>query len=381
MANRSAYLSLKRLFTSIFGTSVNVPRSNYVIIYDGSDVKKTTVANILALPVSSDIATAGTIDLSGYGGSQVNLTGTTTVTAFVVPEGSTVKVRVTDGFTATYDATNLPIRGKKDVLFLPDDIIEIRGGAGDVGEIVDHKPAAVQYVERVKYISGTASPTPDADTTDVCSVTITASSGFGAPTGTPRDEQRLDIHIQATGGLHPLSFDPIYRTVGCNLPTGCGIGELIRLQSRYNEVDNKWDVYDVRRKSLVEWELYTDTAIDAVVTRTIVPKTADYTVLNTDHNTIFTNTGTAADVTFTLPATGGCVAGKTRFSFYCLDAGGMAGIKVAGSDHLLFYLAGSAVDVTGGANVRAAAIGSTMTVIYLGGTTWGVEGSVSGDWA
>lgn len=69
--------------------------------------------------------------------------------------------------------------------------------------------------------------------------------------------------------------------------------------------------------------------------RNVVAKTADYTVLTTDHGTLFTNRGAGAAVTFTLPA----VAAKgLRYGFYVvanqnvLVVGGTADTMVAFND-------------------------------------------------
>jgi hypothetical protein len=118
-------------------------------------------------------------------------------------------------------------------------------------------------------------------------------------------------------------------------------------------------------------------------TRTVTAKTADYTVLAGDSGTIFTNSGTAADVTFTLPASGGCTAGKTRFTFLNLDA--TVGVRnivlVAGSDHLYFASSGSPFDITGGGTANDDRVpGTQMTVRYVGGGIWYAE-SIIGIWS
>lgn len=119
-------------------------------------------------------------------------------------------------------------------------------------------------------------------------------------------------------------------------------------------------------------------------TRTVVPKTANYAIVAaTDHDKIFTNGGTAGDVTFTLPASAGCTAGKTRFTILNLDTSSAFRNKVlvAGSDHLYFSRSGTPYDITGGAttdDTRSA--GDTITVRYAGGGVWYVE-TLVGDWA
>jgi hypothetical protein len=116
-------------------------------------------------------------------------------------------------------------------------------------------------------------------------------------------------------------------------------------------------------------------------TRTISAKTAAYTVVAaTDHNKIFTNTGTAGNVTFTLPASAGCTAGKTRFSFYTLAAWSNR-IEPDGSDHLYFYTTATAFDATtGNPAIGGTDLGTFMTVLYVGGGVWTVE-ACSDNWA
>jgi hypothetical protein len=118
-------------------------------------------------------------------------------------------------------------------------------------------------------------------------------------------------------------------------------------------------------------------------TRTVTAKTANYTVLAGDSGTIFTNGGTAGDVTFTLPASGGCTAGKTRFTFLNLDATTSFRniVLVAGSDHLYFASSGSPFDITGGGTANDdRAPGTQITVRYVGGGIWYAE-SVVGIWS
>lgn len=114
--------------------------------------------------------------------------------------------------------------------------------------------------------------------------------------------------------------------------------------------------------------------------RAATAKTADYTVLASDANTLFTNEGAADPVIFTLPATGGCTALVTRFSFYAYDALQIE-VRVNGTDHLIFASNGSALDITGGAATNNVATqGEYLEVLYIGGTRWIATANTRG-WA
>jgi len=391
MGNRSAKGSFERLMSLVFGTATTVNRNtNYLPLWDGANGKRVSVARLLATPAPDPIATDGTVDLSSYAASDVTLTGTDTVSAFVVPEGSTVRARVTDGFIATYDATDLPIPGKADVLLMPGDLIELKGGAGDVGEIVSIVPAGVQVIERTKYITdSTGSVTPDADGGyDILDVDCTHAvmTTFNTPTGTPRDKQELILDLHHTGTPKNLDLTA-YLELGAHAPVilngpGHTAGGICRVSLKYDLPNTTWQIVDVRQEGIYPWggdiADYV-TANAQPLTRPIVPKVADYTVLNTESGTIFTNTGTAADVTFTLPASAGCTAGKTRFSFYLTEVGQRLKVEVDGSDHLYFVYGGTPFDITGGANTTANATGSMIDVIFHSGA-WYVN-AVAGDWA
>lgn len=119
----------------------------------------------------------------------------------------------------------------------------------------------------------------------------------------------------------------------------------------------------------------------AIVGRTVAAKTANYTVVVADDQKIFTNAGAAGDIIFTLPASGSCTAGKTRFKFVTLVALNIS-VRPAGTDHLQFF---NATDATAGDAVNASpannggAVGESMEVLYLGSGKWLGE-IVVGNW-
>lgn len=119
-------------------------------------------------------------------------------------------------------------------------------------------------------------------------------------------------------------------------------------------------------------------------TRPIVPVTdaaSPYTVTAGQSGTIFTNEGTAGNVTFELPASAGCDAGKTRFTFANVDTTTTYKnlVKVNGTDHLYIY-SGSNLDITaGGTTNDGVTPGASLTVVYQGGGIWITE-SFNGPW-
>jgi hypothetical protein len=91
--------------------------------------------------------------------------------------------------------------------------------------------------------ASSATPTPNADTDDVFTVTaLSTGATFGAPTGTPSDGQRLTIRIKDNGSGQTLAYNAIYRAVGVTLPTTTVASKTIYLTMIYNSADTKWDV-------------------------------------------------------------------------------------------------------------------------------------------
>jgi len=106
-------------------------------------------------------------------------------------------------------------------------------------------------------------------------------------------------------------------------------------------------------------------------TQSVVAKDDDYTVVATDHGTIFTNTGASATVLFTLPASASCVAGKTRFRFFA-DIAQIIQIQPAGSDDLHVFSDGSSNHAENGVPIfTAGSRGNCIEVFYIGGGQWG----------
>ena len=120
------------------------------------------------------------------------------------------------------------------------------------GSIADNKVVLATFTNdrstptfiapRVTQISSSATPTPNADTTDCYEVTaLAADATFGAPTGSPVNFQALMIRITDNGTPRALSWNAAYRAFGSPLPTTTTANKTIIVGANYNATDAKWD--------------------------------------------------------------------------------------------------------------------------------------------
>lgn len=116
-------------------------------------------------------------------------------------------------------------------------------------------------------------------------------------------------------------------------------------------------------------------------TRTISAKTSNYAVVVGDDNKIFTNTGAAVPIDFTLPASAGCTPGKTKFRFVWMEPGQAINIVLPGSDTLVFFGERNAAGFIAAAGTPAIPTGeyAYMDVLYMGGGVW--NGQAIGQWS
>lgn len=99
---------------------------------------------------------------------------------------------------------------------------------------------------RVSSSASSATPTPNADTTDAYILTaLAAAAAFAAPTGTPVQGQAMIIRIKDNGTARALTWDAIYRAIGVTLPTTTVISKTTYISMIYNSTDTKWDVLGV----------------------------------------------------------------------------------------------------------------------------------------
>jgi len=111
--------------------------------------------------------------------------------------------------------------------------------------------ASVTYLApRVASTASSATPTPNADTTDIYILTaLAAGATFGAPTGSPVQGQALMIRIKDNGTARSLAFNAIYRAIGVTLPTTTVISKTMYIGAVYNATDTKWDVVALREEA------------------------------------------------------------------------------------------------------------------------------------
>jgi hypothetical protein len=108
-------------------------------------------------------------------------------------------------------------------------------------------PAAL--APRVVAIASSATPTPDADATDLYKITALAEAAtFGAPTGTLLDGQKLLIRIRDNGTSRALGWNAIYRVIGEALPTATTISKWLIVGFVYDTTDSKWDFMGAREE-------------------------------------------------------------------------------------------------------------------------------------
>jgi hypothetical protein len=106
--------------------------------------------------------------------------------------------------------------------------------------------ATSKITPRVASTASSATPTPNADTTDIYILTALAEAAeFGAPTGTPVDGQKLIIRVTDDGTARALTYNEIYRAVGVALPTTTVISKTLYMGLIYNSAATKWDVVAV----------------------------------------------------------------------------------------------------------------------------------------
>jgi hypothetical protein len=96
---------------------------------------------------------------------------------------------------------------------------------------------------RVSATSSSATPTPNADTTDLYSLTgQAATAAFANPTGTPVNGQRLLVRIKDNGTARSITWGSAYVAGGAALPTTTVANKTMHLGFIYNTDNslNKW---------------------------------------------------------------------------------------------------------------------------------------------
>lgn len=90
--------------------------------------------------------------------------------------------------------------------------------------------------------------TPDSDLYDQVNYSLTGSSSFSNPSGTPTNGQKLSIRLYAASTQTISSWSSSsggYRAIGTTLPTSVPTGKTIYVGCVYNSTDLFWDVVAV----------------------------------------------------------------------------------------------------------------------------------------
>lgn len=198
----------------------------------------------LNMAAETDVASSGTTNIGAALSNNVRITGTTTITAFdSVGAGIRRNVRFQGALTLTYNGTSLILPGGQNILTVADDTAEFLSLGSGNWVCLSYKYAR-KGAKRVTSEASNATPTPNADTTDVHIITaLAAGATFAAPTGTPTHGQQLVIRVKDNGTARSLGWNAAYRaSTDLALPTTTILGKTIYLGFMYNATDAKWDL-------------------------------------------------------------------------------------------------------------------------------------------
>jgi len=129
---------------------------------------------------------------------------------------------------------------KKTVIFAEDIV-------NDDNEIV---AIETDLIGGITTIASSATPTPTGNRL-LNTFTITAlaeAATFAAPSGTPRNCNRLIVRIKDDGSARALDWNSIYRALEFELPTTTVVGKVLYLGFMYNSQGSKWDLLAVNQE-------------------------------------------------------------------------------------------------------------------------------------
>ena len=103
-------------------------------------------------------------------------------------------------------------------------------------------PINIAALVRANGTTSSATPTPNADTTDVYFLTaLGVAATFGAPSGTPHNGQKLIIRILDDATPRALAWNAIYASRGATLPTTTVSSKTHYVGLIYNSNTSTWD--------------------------------------------------------------------------------------------------------------------------------------------
>lgn len=104
--------------------------------------------------------------------------------------------------------------------------------------------------KRTVTTASAASITPNADITDIYTVTALAVGlTINNPTGTLTNGQQLMFRIKDNGTARSLGYGANFRAMGVTLPITTVLGKTLYLGSVWNSTDSKWDVLAVGQEA------------------------------------------------------------------------------------------------------------------------------------
>src|SRR6185295_2323619 len=146
-----------------------------------------------------------------------------------------LKIAVAVGIATPSTVATLP---QADITGLPAALTALT--AADAAEITARNAAIAAAITaarapRVTSVVTSGTPTPDADTTDLYTLTAqAAAAAFGNPTGTPVNGQQLLVRIKDNGGARALTWGTAYVAGGVALPATTVLSKILTLTFRYN---------------------------------------------------------------------------------------------------------------------------------------------------
>jgi hypothetical protein len=121
-----------------------------------------------------------------------------------------------------------------------------------VTNLVADLAAKAPLVPRVTGTTSSATPTPNADTTDLYSLTAqAAAAAFANPTGTPVNGQKLLIRIKDNATARALTWGTAYVAGGVALPSTTVISKILTIGLIYSTDNtlNKWQCVAVAQEA------------------------------------------------------------------------------------------------------------------------------------
>jgi hypothetical protein len=196
--------------------------ANRVLISDANGVPTHATATATQLGyIDAATGTTGTDSTNLVFSASPVLTGTPTAPTAVTGTDTT-QIATTEFVQQELDASTVYFSNRF-------------AGTGDIGDPIDNI--------LVTTTASSATPTPNADTSTIFTVTaLAADAVFAAPTGTPQDGQDLLIRIKDNATPRTLGWNAIYRAgTDFALPTTTVASETMYIQFIYNSADAKWD--------------------------------------------------------------------------------------------------------------------------------------------